>query len=142
MSENGDFGPDEMNKALFTHLVMSLASAAMTHLGKLVNPATGKTETNLDAAQANIDMLEMLAARTRGNLDKEEARMLEQTLTGLRMNYVETSSRPNEPASPAAAPEAAEAASTPDAAAEQHTAAAGPGAEPTEDKKRFTKKYD
>lgn len=137
MSENEDFGPDAMNRALFMHLVMSLASAAMTHLGKLVNPATGKTETNLDAAQANIDMLEMLAARTRGNLDKEEARTLEQTLTGLRMNYVETSSRPQEPA--AASSGAGEAS----AAAEQQPAAdAGPGAETAEDKKRFTKKYD
>jgi len=136
MSGNEQFGPDEMNKALFTHLIMSLASSAMTHLGKLVNPATGRTETNLEAAQSTIDMLEMLQARTKGNLDKDETRFLEQTLTTLRMNYVETSSKPPEKAAPSAE---AEPEKTTDG---EQAKPAGEPAEPAGDKKRFTKKYD
>lgn len=94
MSETDNFTPDELNKALFTHLIMSLASSAMQHMGKLVNPGSGKTELNLEAAQSTIDVIEMLSAKTKGNLDNEETRFLQQTLTTLRLNYVETSSKP------------------------------------------------
>ena len=94
MSETDNLTPDELNKALFTHLVMSLASSAMQHMGKLVNPGSGKTEVNLEAAQSTIDVIEMLSAKTTGNLDNEESRFLQQTLTTLRLNYVETSAKP------------------------------------------------
>ena len=90
MSENSNPTPDDMNKALFSHLVMSLATSAMTHMGKLVDPASGKSEVNLDAAQSTIDVIEMLQAKTTGNLDAEESRFLNQSLTALRLNYVET----------------------------------------------------
>ena len=67
----------DKNKALFAHLVITLSSSAMQHLGKLVNPMTQKTEVNLEAAEATIDMLQMLKDKTEGNLDQEEKRMIE-----------------------------------------------------------------
>ena len=127
MSENENFTPDDITKAMFAHLVMSLASSAMQHLGKLVNPATGKTEVNIEAAQSTIDMIEMLQAKTKGNLDAEETRFMQQTLTALRMNYVETAST---------APAATE------KLADKPADVPPPPPEPTEDKKRFSKKYD
>jgi hypothetical protein len=60
-------------------------------MGKLVNPMTGKPEVNLQGAQMSIDMLSMLQAKTNGNLDPEEESMLNDILTNLQMNYVETS---------------------------------------------------
>jgi len=94
----------EMHKALFMQLVIMLSSSAMQYLGKIINPMTGKTELNLEAAQATIDMVEMIEAKTRGNLDRDEDRMLKNTLTTLRMNYVETAeSAPAKP-EPEAAP--------------------------------------
>ncbi|MEI6563143.1 MAG: DUF1844 domain-containing protein [bacterium] len=83
--------PSDMNKALFMELAIMLSSSAMQQLGKIINPMTGKTEIHLEAAQATIDMLEMLEAKTRGNLDREEERLIKNTLTALQMNYVETS---------------------------------------------------
>ena len=80
----------DINKVLFMHLVSMLAMSAIQQMGKLVDPGTGKAEINLDAAQATIDMLDMLEARTRGNLDAEETRLLKDTLMSLKMNYVET----------------------------------------------------
>lgn len=85
MSNDKDY-----QQALFSHLVMSLAASAMQHLGKLVNPATNKTEVNLEAAQSTIDVIEMLREKTKGNLGEQETRFLQQTLSGLQMNYVET----------------------------------------------------
>jgi hypothetical protein len=84
----------DMHKALFMELVIMLSSSAMQQLGKIINPLTGKTELNLAAAQATIDMMEMIEVKTRGNLDRDEQRLLSNTLTSLRMNYVETASAP------------------------------------------------
>lgn len=100
----------DMNKALFMELVLMLSSSVMQQLGKIINPMTGKTELNLDAAQSTIALLEMIEAKTRGNLDRDEERLIKNTLTTLKLNYVETSSAP-----PAPAPKPAEAAAEPKA---------------------------
>ena len=95
----------DMNKALFMEMTMMLSSSAMQHLGKIINPMTGKTAINLEAAQGTIDMLEMLEVKTRGNLDKDEERLIKTSLTSLKMNYVETASSPAaKPTPPAETP--------------------------------------
>jgi len=98
--------PDE-TKALFMNLVSMFSMSAMQHMGKLINPATGKAEQNLEAAQFNIDILDMLQARTKGNLDKQEERLLKDTVASMKMTYVETlnTTPKTESAAPAAKPE-------------------------------------
>ena len=95
-----------MNKALFLNLVMMLGSTAMQQLGKIVSPLSGKAEVDLRGAQASIDMLSMLQAKSEGNLDSDETRMLGDTLSSLQMNYVETarSAEAQPSADPAEAP--------------------------------------
>ena len=61
----------------------------MIALGKLKNPFTQKVEIQLDAARDTIDTLGMLEALTRSNLEADDARVLKQVLTDLRMNYLE-----------------------------------------------------
>lgn len=90
MSEN----KKEMNKILFANLIMMLSSSAMQQLGKLVNPASGKTEVHLEGARMTIDMLEMLKEKTTGNLDAEEEKMMKEILSMLQLNYVETAENP------------------------------------------------
>ena len=80
----------DINKAMFLGLATNLSMSVMQHLGKLMNPATRKTELNLEAAQATIDMLDMLEVKTRHNRDQEEDKFLKDTLSMLKMNYVET----------------------------------------------------
>ena len=75
--------------ALFLQLVLGLQQAAMVGLGKLMNPMTAKLERNLEAARNTIDTLSAIEARTRGNLDSDELRVLTQVLTELRMNYLD-----------------------------------------------------
>ncbi len=75
--------------ALFLQLVLGLQQAAMVALGKLMNPMTGKLERNLDAAKNTIDTLGALEARTKGNLEPDEQRVLTQVVTDLRLNYVD-----------------------------------------------------
>lgn len=94
------------HKELFSGLVMMMGQSALLHMGKLVNPATGKTEVRLEYAQEAIDTLDMLEARTRGNLDAEEARLLKTTLSSLKLTYVETMQQPAEKPQAAPAPAA------------------------------------
>lgn len=88
MSENNS--STDINKYLFINLVTMLGITAMQQLGKIINPAVGKAAVNLEAAQATIDTLDMLSAKTDGKLDHDEARLLKDTLSALKMNYVET----------------------------------------------------
>jgi len=75
--------------ALFLQLVLGLQQAAIVALGKLMNPMSGKIERNLEVARNTIDTLSAIEARTRGNLEPDESRVLTQVLTELRMNYVD-----------------------------------------------------
>lgn len=77
--------------ALFLQLVLGLQQTAMMSLGKLINPMTGKLDRNLEAARSAIDTLAAIESRTRGNLESDESRVLTQTLTDLRMNFLEES---------------------------------------------------
>jgi CheY-specific phosphatase CheX len=73
----------------FMSLVLSLSQAAMQQMGKITNPLTGKIERNLEQAKVTIDMLEMLKEKTKGNLVKEEERLISDTLATLQLNYVD-----------------------------------------------------
>lgn len=82
--------PADLHQHYFISLVTMLSMSVMQQLGKIRNPATGKIEVSLEAAQATIDMLDMLEAKTRGNLDTDEEKLLRDTLSALKLNYVET----------------------------------------------------
>ena len=121
--------PGDTNLSLFAQLVVTLATSCLQHLGKLVNPMTRKAETNLDAAQATIELLDMLQAKTKGNLDAEEDKMLRDTITALKMNYVETTQ---------AAPQSSTSTPPPEAKA-QPDVTAGPG---SDSQPKYHKKYE
>lgn len=80
----------DLNRELFEELITSLAQSALMGMGKIRHPALQKTHVDLEAAQHAIDLLDMLEAKTRGNLSDEETRLLKQTLGMLKLNYVET----------------------------------------------------
>jgi len=84
----------------FLDMVGLFGTQAMIALGKLANPATGKAEKNMAAARLFIDTLEMLEQKTRGNLNSDETKVLQATLTDLRLMFVEESKAPKPPESP------------------------------------------
>ena len=91
---------ERQDSEMFQGLVISLAAATMQHLGKTLSPVTNKIEKNLQAAQSTIDMLDMLEAKTKGNLGETEAKLLKSVLAELKLNYVETmNEKPANPAS-------------------------------------------
>ena len=98
---------DRQNEELFQGLVISLAAATMQHLGKTLSPVTNKIEKNLPAAQSTIDMLDMLEAKTKGNLSENEAKLLKSILSELKLNYIETLNEKPAEAAPEKKPEQA-----------------------------------
>src|SRR5439155_11149947 len=72
----------------FLSLIMSLASNAAASLGMMPHPGTGETGVDLKTAKHWIDVLGMLEQKTRGNLDAQEAQVIEGLLADLRMQYV------------------------------------------------------
>ena len=92
-------GSEDKHSELFMGLVVSFQVSALQYLGKLIDPHTGKSERNLEAAASSIDMLDMLAQKTRGNLQPEEERFLKEIVSHLKLNYVEETSRPAAPGS-------------------------------------------
>ena len=91
MAEKPDRSDDTL---LFTQLIMSFHAAAWQQLGKVASSLTGKIERNLELAKNSIDILGMLETKTSGNLNDDEANLLRQILTQLRMNYVEEIKKP------------------------------------------------
>src|SRR5271170_488293 len=81
----------------FLDMVGLFGTQAMIALGKLANPATGNADNNLPAARLFIDTLEMLEHKTRDNLNSDETRVLQSTLTDLRLMSVEESRSPQTP---------------------------------------------
>ena len=70
-------------------------SCGLIFLGEVAHPGTGQPEVNLDQARLQIDLLDLLHVKCRGNLTHEEEGLLERMLYQLRMLYVSRSSQPS-----------------------------------------------
>jgi hypothetical protein len=79
----------QKHQLLFTQLVIMFHAATMQQLGKVKHPVTEKIEKNIEAAENTIDILEMLQAKTKGNLATDEDALLTQILQELRLAYVQ-----------------------------------------------------
>jgi hypothetical protein len=135
-----DAGKAEEFTALFAHLIMQQTNMAMMLMGKTTHPEAGQIPKDLEAARLFIDQLEMLEAKTQGNLNKQESGMLKQALMSLRMAFVEAAGTPGEPKKPAESDMSTSTAGAPPAGATE-SKNIEPGNESAEDKKKFTKKY-
>jgi hypothetical protein len=72
----------------FVALISMLATQAFFALGLLQVQGDQKREPDLELARYNIDMLEMIEEKTKGNLTEQEKDVLTNTLNQLRMGYV------------------------------------------------------
>jgi hypothetical protein len=129
-----DAARDELMTEIFAHMVIQNTNMALMFLGQVPHPQSGERVRDLEAAQMFIGQLEMLEAKTTGNLTPEEKTLLQQSLMHLRMTFVKAVENPPKaeetkaPETPAATPTRPEAAP-----------AAEPGA--GESNKRFSKKF-
>lgn len=76
-------------EASFSMLTMSIASSAAMALGLTPDPQTGKTNVDKGMARFNIDLLNVLMEKTKGNLTAEEKQFLESVVSDLQMKFVQ-----------------------------------------------------
>lgn len=74
----------------FTMFLESLIYSAYASLGMVQNPYQ-QPSVDLESARQMIDIISMLAQKTKGNLDEDEAMFLETHLSQLRLAYVQRS---------------------------------------------------
>jgi hypothetical protein len=91
-------------EADLTGLVQLLAMQAMIGLGGFAGPGGQQIPPNIEMAKHHIDLLDVLEAKTKGNLTPEEQQVLNVTLHQIRMAYVETVQGGAMPARPRSQP--------------------------------------
>ena len=82
----------------FMYLVGTFQSSSWIAMGKIKNPMTDKIERNMDQASFYIDLLDMMQTKTKGNLSEYEELMLINTVSELKMNFIDEKKKPDEPA--------------------------------------------
>jgi hypothetical protein len=136
---------EEIVSALFANMVIQQTNMALMFLGQMPHPETGERIQDVEAARMFIDQLEMLEIKTKGNLDKREEGLLKQSLTALRMAFVDVVEHQPAQAEPAGkkespAPDLAK--SSPDTDSQgKPPVETGSSAEGSESRKKFSKKY-
>ena len=75
-------------EADFANFIYSLNTQALLFLGKIPNPISKKYEKDVGTAKYLIDTIDMLSKKTKGNLDENEAKLIENVLYDLRMAYI------------------------------------------------------
>ena len=135
--QNTSAASGEMAQRFIEFVLMQAQNAAFV-LGQIPHPQTGKAEVNLDLARLLIDQLAMIQEKTQGNLNKDEAQILANTLSNLQIAFVEAvreqrSEQRTDTAHPSAEPQ-------PEAKIETSTTEAPPVGE-SEGKKKFVKSY-
>lgn len=85
--------PDELPAVDFSTFLLSLSHSALLHLGVAADPAGGAHEVNLPLARQTIELILLLADKTKGNLTGAEERLLEQLLYDVRSRYDEVVQR-------------------------------------------------
>ena len=76
----------------FAGVIVAISMSAMVSMGQEPDPATGQRHRDLASAKQTIDMLGVIAEKTKGNLTDAEEQLLTKLLFDLRMGYVNASS--------------------------------------------------
>jgi hypothetical protein len=72
----------------FISFIGSLGATALMYLGETLAPGQPRCAKDVPAARQMIDLLDLIKAKTQGNLDKDEADALDNLLYNLMTRYV------------------------------------------------------
>ncbi len=88
LEDDGSEIPGADDPASFVNFLSTLATNAAASLGAVPHPATGQRAVDLETGKYWLDVLGMIRDKTKGNLHKQESRLLDGLLADLRMQYV------------------------------------------------------
>lgn len=88
-ASGGGGGQGKLPPADFPALVGTLITQALMYMGAFPDPETGRAIVSLEHAKFHIDLLGVLAQKTKGNLTTEESEEIAGALVELRSRFVE-----------------------------------------------------
>ena len=83
-------GPEFVPPLEFSSIIILLYFPALVQLGLVEDPVSGERRENLVLAKRNIDLLDLLKDRTKGNLEPEEQSFLDGVLDQLKLAYLKS----------------------------------------------------
>lgn len=86
-TKDPEVGTRPVTSKPFMNLVSSLGVQVLMHLGELPNPATGRTQEDLQSARELIDLLMELKKKTLHNTSPEEDQLFDSLLPELQMKF-------------------------------------------------------
>ncbi len=132
---------EEIFTSLFADTIKQQATTALMLLGKIPNPETGERFQEPDSARVYIYQLEMLEARTQGNLTPFEKEYLAKGLATVRQTFQEVTGQDITPTLSADVPPAETAPIPPPPAPVPAPTTPPVPPVPAESRKRYTKTY-
>ena len=81
-------GEEPLPEINFTSLIFSLTTSALIQMGEIQDPTGKEPGRNLPLAKQTIDLIGMLKEKTKGNLNSEEEKFMDNVLYDLKMRYV------------------------------------------------------
>lgn len=78
---------DPVTDVNFSELILGFSSAALYYLGHAEDDGKKILEKNPPLAKQNIQIIEMLEDKTKGNLTEQEEKLVRQVLNDLRLKY-------------------------------------------------------
>ena len=73
----------------FSGLILGFASAALFYSGHSAVEGQKAPEINLPLSRQNIDIIELLKEKTKGNLTQEEQELMTTVLEDLKVKFIE-----------------------------------------------------
>lgn len=83
-----DDAVEQLPEASFELLISTFVTEAMVALGQFPHPGTGEVSADPEHAKFAIDMIDVIAEKTKGNLNPMEEQGIQDLLHQLRMAYV------------------------------------------------------
>lgn len=77
----------------FSTFILSMSTSALIHLGLAEDPVTRQKDENIPLARQEIDILEMLATKTKNNLTANEQQLMDEVLYELRVRFVQATKK-------------------------------------------------
>lgn len=82
---------DDQNQVDFSHLILGFSSAALSYMGISMGEGLPQSDKNLALAGQNIEIINMLKAKTQGNLTADEDKLVSEILSDLQVKFAEAS---------------------------------------------------
>ncbi len=92
-AESQKIDPSQIPEASFPLMISMFTTQAMGALGLIPNPITAEMEFQPELARHYIEMLAVLEEKTKGNLDENEAKLMETSLHELRIMFVQNTKK-------------------------------------------------